>query len=37
MEPESSLTFSQVPAACPSPEPTPSSPQNQLPLPEGLS
>ena len=25
MEPESSLTYSQVPATCPYPEPTPSS------------
>ena len=37
MEPESSLPYSQVPATCPYPEPTPPSPQNPLPLPEGPS
>jgi len=31
---EFSLPYSQVPATCPYPEPTPSSPQNPLPLPE---
>jgi hypothetical protein len=36
MEPESSLPHSQVPATCPYPEPTPSSPHNPLPLPEIL-
>ena len=34
MEPESSLPYSQVPATCHYPEPTPSSPQNPLPVPE---
>jgi hypothetical protein len=34
MQPESSLPYSQVPAICPYPEPTPSSPHNTLPLPE---
>ena len=34
MEPESSLPYSQVPATCPYPEPTPSSPHNPFPLPE---
>ena len=34
MEPESSLLYSQAPAACPYPEPTPSSPHNPFPLPE---
>ena len=29
MEPESSLPYSQAPATCPYPEPTPSSPHNQ--------
>jgi hypothetical protein len=28
MEPESSLQYSQAPATCPYPEPTPSSPHN---------
>ena len=37
MEPESSSPYSQVPANCPYPEPTPSSPQNPLPLPEDPS
>jgi hypothetical protein len=32
MEPESSLPYSQVPANCPYPEPTPSSLHNTLPL-----
>jgi hypothetical protein len=31
MEPESSLPYSQVPATCPYPDPTPSSPHNPLP------
>jgi hypothetical protein len=30
MEPEGSLQYSQVPATCPYPEPTPSSPHNPL-------
>jgi hypothetical protein len=34
MEPEGSLPYSQVPATCPYPEPTPSSPHNPLPPPE---
>jgi hypothetical protein len=34
MEPEVSLPYSQVPATCPYPEPTPSSPHNPLKLPE---
>ena len=34
MEPESSLPYSQAPATCPYPEPTPSSPHNPFPLPE---
>jgi hypothetical protein len=34
MEPESSLTYSQVSATSPYPEPAPSSPHNPLPLPE---
>ena len=33
-EPEGSSPYSQVPATCPYPEPTPSSPHNPLPLPE---
>ena len=37
MESESSLPYSQVPATCPYPEPTPSSPHNPLPLPEDPS
>ena len=37
METESSLPYSQVPATCPYPEPTPSSPHNPFPLPEDLS
>jgi hypothetical protein len=34
MEPEGSLPYSQVPATCPYPEPTPSSPHDPLQLPE---
>jgi hypothetical protein len=37
MEPESSLPYSQVPATCPYPEPTPPSPHNPLSLPEDPS
>jgi hypothetical protein len=37
MEPESLLPYSQVPATCPYPETTPSSPQIPLPLPEDPS
>jgi len=37
LEPESSLPYSQVPAICPYPEPTLSSPHNLLPLPEDPS
>ena len=37
MELESSSPYSQVPATCPYPEPTPSSPHNPLPLPEDPS
>ena len=37
MEPEGSLPYSQVPATCPYPEPTLSSPHNPLPLPEDSS
>ena len=37
MEPESSLPYSQAPATCPYPEPTPSIPHNPLPLPEDPS
>ena len=37
MEPEGSSLYSQVPAICPYPEPTPSSPHNPLPLPEDTS
>jgi hypothetical protein len=33
MEPESSSPFPQVPATCPYPEPTPSSPHDPLQLP----
>jgi hypothetical protein len=36
-EPEGSSPYSQVPATCPCPEPTPSSPHNPLPLPEDPS
>jgi hypothetical protein len=34
MEPKVFLEYSQVPATCPCPEPTPSSPHNPLQLPE---
>jgi hypothetical protein len=34
MEPEGSLPYSQVPATCPYPEPTPSSSHDPLQLPE---
>jgi hypothetical protein len=34
METESSLPYSQVPATCPYPEPTPPSPHNPLQRPE---
>jgi hypothetical protein len=34
MEPEGPLPYSQVPATCPYPEPSPSSPHDHLPLPE---
>jgi hypothetical protein len=34
MEPEGSLPYSQVPATCPYPELTPSSPHDPLQLPE---
>jgi hypothetical protein len=34
MEPEGSLPYSQVPATCPYPGPTPSSPHHRLQLPE---
>ena len=34
MEPESLLPYSQAPATCPYPEPTPSSPHNPFPLPQ---
>ena len=37
LEPESSSPYPQVPAICPYPEPTPSSPHNSLPLPEDTS
>ena len=37
MEPETSLPYSQAPATCPYPEPTPSSPHNPFPLPEDPS
>ena len=37
IEPESSLPYSQVPATCPYPEPTPSSPHHPLPLSAGPS
>ena len=33
-QPESSLPYSQAPATCPYPEPTPSSPHNPFPLSE---
>jgi hypothetical protein len=34
MEPEGSLPYSQLPATCPYPEPTPFSPHQPLQLPE---
>jgi hypothetical protein len=37
MEPESSLPYSQVPAICNYPEPTPSSPHHPFQLPEDSS
>jgi hypothetical protein len=37
MEHEGSLPYSQVPATCPYPEPTPSSPHHPLQLPEDPS
>ena len=37
LEPECSSPYSQVPATCPYPEPTPSSPHNPLPLPQDPS
>ena len=37
LEPESSSPYSQVPAICPYPDPTPYSPHNPLPLPEDPS
>ena len=37
LEPEGSSPYSQVPATCPYPEPTPSSPHNPFPLPEDAS
>ena len=37
MEPEISLLYSQAPATCPYPQPTPSSPHNLFPLPEDPS
>jgi hypothetical protein len=37
MEPEGSLPSSQVPATCPYPEPTPSSPHDPLQLSEDPS
>ena len=37
LEPEGSSPYPQVPANCPYPEPTPSSPRNPLPLPEDPS
>ena len=37
MEPESSLPYSQAPATCPYPQPTPSSPHNPFPLPQDPS
>jgi hypothetical protein len=33
-QPDRSSPYSQAPAICPYPEPTPSSPHNPLPLPE---
>jgi hypothetical protein len=37
MEHEGSLPYAQVPAICPYPEPTPSSPHNPLQIPENPS
>ena len=37
MEPESPSQYSQVPATCPYPEPTPSSPHDYLQRPEDPS
>ena len=37
LEPKGSSPYPQVPATCPYPEPTPSSPHNLLPLPEDPS
>jgi hypothetical protein len=37
MEPDGSFPYSQVPATCPYPEPTPSSPHNPLQIPEDPS
>jgi hypothetical protein len=37
MEPKSSSPYPQVPATCPYPEPTPSSPYDHLQLPEDPS
>jgi len=37
LEPEGSSPYSQVPATCPYPEPTPSSSHNPLPLPKDPS
>ena len=37
LEPEGSSPYSQVPATCPYPKPTESSPHNPLPLPEDPS
>ena len=37
MEPESLLPYSQVPATCPYPEPTPCNHQNPLPTSDTLS
>jgi hypothetical protein len=37
MQPVGLLPRSQLTATCPYPEPTPSSPQNPLPLPEDKS
>ena len=36
-QPESSLPYSQAPATCPYPEPTPSSSHNPFPLPQDPS
>ena len=37
LEPEGSSPYSQVPATCPYPQPTPSSPHSPRPLPEDPS